>query len=153
MIEKGFHLKIIFFLLTFCCLQLGAVNEKEDFVYDLSLATQGVSVSQYNTGVNYSIGRGIEKDVEKAVYWYQLASEQGHSKAPFNIAIFYVDGINTDPDSELALEYFLLAEARGNANAKKYLDKLRKVDGLDLKEALVKFCCPESLSHSMISKN
>ena len=153
MIEKRFHLKIFFFLLTSCCLQLGAVNEKDDFVYDLSLATQGISVSQYNTGVNYSIGRGIEKDVEKAVYWYQRASEQGHSKAPFNIAIFYVDGINTDTDPGLALEYFLVAEERGNSKAKEYLDKLRKVDSLELKEALIKYCCPEPLSHSMISKN
>ena len=40
-------------------LQAKAITDKDDFVYDLSLATQGVSVSQYNTGVNYSIGRGI----------------------------------------------------------------------------------------------
>ena len=153
MLIKGLSKKTIFFLPTFLCLQLVAVNEKDDFVYDLSLATQGISVSQYNTGVNYSIGRGINKDVEKAVYWYQRANEQGHSKAPFNIAIFYVDGINTDPDPELALEYFLVAEERGNKHAKEFLDKLRRADNQDLKEALLKFCCPEPLSHSMISKN
>ena len=153
MLKKGHSKKTFFFLLAFFCLQLIAVSDKDDFVYDLSLATQGISVSQYNTGVNYSIGRGINKDVEKAVYWYQRANEQGHSKAPFNIAIFYVDGINTDPDPELALEYFLVAEERGNEHAKEFLDKLRKADNLDLKEALLKFCCPEPLSHSMISKN
>ena len=75
-----------------CSLSIFSIDVKEDFVYDLSLATQGISVSQYNTGVNYSIGRGIEQDLEKAVYWYQRASEQGHSKAPFNIAIIYTDG-------------------------------------------------------------
>ena len=153
MLIKGLSKKTIFFLLTFLCLQLVAVNEKDDFVYDLSLATQGISVSQYNTGVNYSIGRGINKDVEKAVYWYQRANEQGHSKAPFNIAIFYVDGINTDPDPELALEYFLVPEERGNKHAKEFLDKLRRADNPDLREALLKFCCPEPLSHSMIPKN
>ena len=153
MLIKGLSKKTIFFLLTFLCLQLVAVNEKDDFVYDLSLATQGISVSQYNTGVNYSIGRGINKDVEKAVYWYQRANEQGHSKAPFNIAIFYVDGINTDPDPELALEYFLVAEERGNKHAKEFLDKLRRADNPDLREALLKFCCPEPLSHSMIPQN
>ena len=153
MLKKGYSKKTIFLLLTFFCLQLIAVSEKDDFVYDLSLATQGISVSQYNTGVNYSIGRGINKDVEKAVYWYQRANEQGHSKAPFNIAIFYVDGINTNPDPKLALEYFLLAEERGNKHAKEFLDKLRKADNLDMKEALLKLCCPEPLSHSMISKN
>ena len=153
MLIKDLSKKTIFFLSTFLCLQLVAVNEKDDFVYDLSLATQGISVSQYNTGVNYSIGRGINKDVEKAVYWYQRANEQGHSKAPFNIAIFYVDGINTDPDPELALEYFLVAEERGNKHAKEFLDKLRRADNPDLREALLKFCCPEPLSHSMIPKN
>ena len=41
----------------------------------------------------------------------------------------------------------------GWSSAKIFLDKLRKADNLDLKEALIKFCCPEPLSHSMISKN
>mgnify|MGYP001200176645 FL=1 len=127
-----------------------AVNEKDDFVYDLSLATQGVSVSQYNTGVNYSIGRGITKDLEKAIYWYQRASEQGHSKAPFNIAIFYSDGVNIDPDSQLALDYFMLAEERGNLSAKKFLDKLREHNEMQMEEALIELCCPDPLSHSMI---
>ena len=34
-------------------------REKKEFVYDLSLATQGVMVSQYNTGVNYSLGIAV----------------------------------------------------------------------------------------------
>ena len=130
-----------------------AVNENDDFVYDLSLATQGISVSQYNTGVNYSIGRGISKDLEKAVYWYQRAHEQGHSKAPFNIAIIYIDGVHLDPNPDLALEYLLAAEERNNLSAKKFLDKLRTYDDMEIKEALLKFCCPDPLSHSMITKN
>ena len=130
-----------------------AVNENDDFVYDLSLATQGISVSQYNTGVNYSIGRGISKDLEKAVYWYQRAHEQGHSKAPFNIAIIYIDGVHLDPNPDLALEYLLIAEERNNLSAKKFLDKLGTYDDMEIKEALLKFCCPDPLSHSMITKN
>ena len=138
-----------FILITF---QLHAVDDKEDFVYDLSLATQGISVSQFNTGVNYSLGRGIEKDFEKAVYWYQRAHEQGHSKAPFNIALIYVNGINLDPEPKLALEYLLIAEERNNKEAKLFLNKLRQQENLKLEEALVKLCCPDPLSHSMISK-
>ena len=130
-----------------------AVNENDDFVYDLSLATQGISVSQYNTGVNYSIGRGISKDLEKAVYWYQRAHEQGHSKAPFNIAIIYIDGVHLDPNPDLALEYLLIAEERNNLSAKKFLDKLRTYDDMEIKEALLNICCPDPLSHSMITKN
>ena len=138
---------LAFFLISF---ESRAVNEKDDFVYDLSLATQGVSVSQYNTGVNYSIGRGITKDLEKAISWYQRASEQGHSKAPFNIAIFYSDGINIEANPKLALDYFLIAEERGNLSAKKFLDKLRQYDQMKIEDALIELCCPDPLSHSMI---
>lgn len=128
---------------------LFSVDEKDDFVYDLSLATQGISVSQYNTGVNYSLGRGIEKDMEKAVYWYQRANEQGHSKAPFNIAIIYTDGKNLKPDFSLAIKYFLIAEERNNKEAKEFLSKLRSLKGLSIEDALAQNCCPKPLLHSM----
>ncbi len=59
---KGLILLCILFNFS----NLFSVDEKDDFVYDLALATQGISVSQYNTGVNYSLGRGIDKDMEKA---------------------------------------------------------------------------------------
>jgi hypothetical protein len=67
---------------TYTCLALffglspfiHAVDEREDFVYDLSLATQGVSVSQYNTGVNYFTGRGIAKDFVKKLKNYKSSS-------------------------------------------------------------------------------
>ena len=73
---------------TYTCLALffglspfiHAVDEREDFVYDLSLATQGVSVSQYNTGVNYFTGRGIAKDLEKAVYGIREPANKGIPK-------------------------------------------------------------------------
>ena len=65
-------------------------REKKEFVYDLSLATQGVMVSQYNTGVNYSLGIGIHVDLEKSVFWFQEATRQGHSKAPFNLSLIHI---------------------------------------------------------------
>ena len=151
---KVFKSLLIYITAFFGLIQnLHAVNEKEDFVYDLSLATQGVSVSQYNTGVNYYIGRGIAQDMEKAVYWSQRASKQGHSKAPFNIAIIYGNGEVTDKNLALALEYFLMAAERGNEEAKELIKKLEKDSGLSMEESLAKICCPKPLSHSMVSKN
>ena len=144
--------KIFLSILVSYNLQAKAITDKDDFVYDLSLATQGVSVSQYNTGVNYSIGRGIGKDIEKAVYWYQRAHEQGHSKAPFNIAIIYTDGVNLESNPKLGLKYFLLAEKRNNSEAKEFLDKLRDYKSTSIEDALIKNCCPIPLSHSMIQK-
>ena len=117
------------------------------------MATQGVTVSQYNTGVNYYLGRGINRDLEKAVYWYQMASEEGHSKAPFNIGIIYANGEVADKDLTLALEYFLLSAKRGNKEAKKFIKLLKQNSGSNLEESLAEICCPEPLSHSMVSQN
>ncbi|MFL2701259.1 MAG: tetratricopeptide repeat protein [Gammaproteobacteria bacterium] len=144
----------IYFVLLFGFIPfIYAIDEEKDFVYDLSLATQGVTVSQYNTGVNYYIGRGIDKDLEKAVYWYQMASEEGHSKAPFNIAIIYANGEVPDKDFALALEYFLLSAERGNKEAKQFIKLLKRHGSSSLEESLAEICCPEPLSHSMVSKN
>ena len=59
-----FFLKGVFLIFSLTA----QANDKDDFVYDLALATQGVSVSQYNTGINYSLGRGIPKETEKSIY-------------------------------------------------------------------------------------
>ena len=143
------HAALLFGLVQF----IYAVDEKEDFIYDLSLATQGVSVSQYNTGVNYYIGRGVTKDIEKAVYWYQMANEQGHSKAPFNIAVIYGNGEVADKDLSLALEYFLISAYRSNKEARQFIKQLNGDAGSNIEKSLVKICCPKPLSHSMVSKN
>ena len=146
-------LHLYFFLLFGFTPFIYPIDNEKDFVYDLSLATQGVTVSQYNTGVNYYIGRGIDKDLEKAVYWYQMASEEGQSKAPFNIGIIYANGEVTDKDLTLALGYFLLSAERGNKEAKNFIKLLKQHGGSNLEESLAEICCPEPLSHSMVSKN
>ena len=99
-------------------------REKKEFVYDLSLATQGVMVSQYNTGVNYSLGIGIHVDLEKSVFWFQEATRQGHSKAPFNLAILYAKGGKILKDLTLSETYFLLSAERGNKEAKNFMNKV-----------------------------
>ena len=57
-------------------------REKKEFVYDLSLATQGIIVSQYNTGVNYSLGLGIHVDMEKASIGFKKLLSRGTQRPP-----------------------------------------------------------------------
>ena len=123
-------------------------REKKEFVYDLSLATQGVMVSQYNTGVNYSLGIGIHVDLEKGVFWFQEASRQGHSKAPFNLAILYAKGGKILKDLTLSETYFLLAAERGNKEAKNFMNKVYASKFKDSVDAIDKLCCPPLLLHA-----
>ena len=143
-------LKLLFFLVALASQNLtpDSEREKKEFVYDLSLATQGIIVSQYNTGVNYSLGLGIPMDMEKAVYWFQEATKQGHSKAPFNLAILYAKGGNVPKNLTLSETYFLLAAERGNKEAKDFISKIYASDFKNSAKAIDKLCCPSLLLHA-----
>ena len=45
------------------------------------LAERGSAQAQYNLGVCYENGDGVEKDTSEAMKWYRIASEQGHKDA------------------------------------------------------------------------
>ena len=143
-------LTLSLFLASFISLSLASDTEREkkEFVYDLSLATQGIMVSKYNTGVNYSLGLGIHLDMEKSVYWFQEATKQGHSKAPFNLAILYARGGEVPKNLILSETYLLLAAERGNKEAKEFINKVYASDFKDNAEAIDKLCCPPLLLHA-----
>lgn len=45
------------------------------------LAEKGSAQAQYNLGVCYENGEGVEKDTSEAMKWYRIAFEQGHKDA------------------------------------------------------------------------
>jgi TPR repeat protein len=44
-------------------------------------AAQGDLDAQYNLGVCYERGEGVEVDYEEAVKWYRIAARAGHEDA------------------------------------------------------------------------
>jgi TPR repeat protein len=44
-------------------------------------AAQGDLDAQYNLGVCYERGEGVEVDYEEAVKWYRIAAKAGHEDA------------------------------------------------------------------------
>ena len=145
---KSLKLLFFFVILVSQVVLPESEREKKEFVYDLSLATQGIIVSQYNTGVNYSLGLGIHVDMEKSVYWFKEATIQGHSKAPFNLAILYAKGDKVPKDLILSESYFLLAAERGNKEAKKFISKVYASKFKNSTKAIEELCCPPLLLHA-----
>jgi len=45
------------------------------------LANNGDSEAQYHLGYMFQTGTGVDKDSEKALYWYNKAAQNGHGKA------------------------------------------------------------------------
>ncbi|MBQ9771958.1 MAG: sel1 repeat family protein, partial [Lentisphaeria bacterium] len=44
-------------------------------------AEQGNALAQYNLGVCYENGEGVQKDLVQAVFWFRKAADQGYAQA------------------------------------------------------------------------
>ena len=55
----------------------------------------------YNVASFYYNDENIEKDLEKAIYWYEKASEKKYAKAAYNLSMIYLKENNyVDPKKE-----------------------------------------------------
>jgi hypothetical protein len=52
-------------------------------------ADQGDANAQFNVGVLYESGKGVQKDHAVAVTWYRKAADHGHAHAQCNLGIMY----------------------------------------------------------------
>ncbi len=71
-------------------------------------AEGGNAVAQYNLGVMYYNGTGVERNVEESTRWYRKAAEQGdpYAQCAFGLAL---------DDDEEALKWFRKAAEQGNS--------------------------------------
>lgn len=65
----------------------------EEVSYDPALSdSQAGAVEQFNTGLAYEEGRGVEQDYKKAEEWYLKAAENEYLKAQLKLAKMYEEG-------------------------------------------------------------
>ena len=84
-------------------------------------AEHGDADMQYALGAVYEVGKNVEKDPAKAVYWYQKAAEQGHAEAQYETARAYLNGTGVSKDSAKAVYWFRKAAEQGDENAQTIL--------------------------------
>ena len=87
-------------------------------------AEHGEAWAQFNLGVCYEDGRGVEKDSEQAIYWYRKAAEQGDPNAQRALGFCYM-GRNRIEDAKT---WFRRAAAQGDDTARSMLETLDKMD-------------------------
>ena len=98
----------------------GDTLETTDIDALLAEATEGDAIAQFNLGLCYHNGDGVEKDDEKAVEWYTKAAEQGHPDAQYTLGMVYgypwsYEGVVQD--FKKAVEWFALAAEQGHSEA------------------------------------
>lgn len=72
---------------------------------------------QYNWGLRYEFGMGVEKSPVMAVLCYRKAANQGHASAQYNLGLCYYNGTGVDKDPVQAARWFHMAAEQGHANA------------------------------------
>ncbi len=66
------------------------------------LAEQGNADAQYNLGLLYMNGKGVEKNDRQALFYFLDAARQGHAEAQFNAGLLFATGrgiTRTDRDA------------------------------------------------------
>jgi len=91
----------------------------------LPLAELGDAEAQFNLGVLYDEGAGVERNLATAADWYRKAAEQGFIDAQTNLGILYYHGLGVERDHEAAAHWFRLAADQGDAEAGEYLQRIR----------------------------
>ncbi|CAB4415373.1 unnamed protein product [Rhizophagus irregularis] len=71
-------------------------NEIETFKRYEKSAKQDDSDAQNYLGYFYENDLGVQKDLEKAFYWYQRSAENGNKLAHYNLISYYLNGRNID---------------------------------------------------------
>lgn len=69
-------------------------------------AKNNIANAQYNLGVLYHQGMGVDKNLDRAIALYQKASDQGHPEAQYNLGIANIEGIGVPYNPQKAATYF-----------------------------------------------
>jgi len=80
-------------------------------------AEDGNADAQFNLGVMYSKGRGVEQDFARAAHWYRKAAEQEDVPAQSMMGFMHLKGQGVPQDYQQALFWYLRAAGHGYAVA------------------------------------
>ncbi|WP_067620778.1 caspase family protein, partial [Dissulfuribacter thermophilus] len=76
-------------------------------------AGRGDVEAMFLLGSAYADGLGIEKDYEKAVYWFRKAAEKGEPLAMNNLGFMYENGLGVSQDYAKAFYWYQKAAEKG----------------------------------------
>jgi hypothetical protein len=125
-------LKIILLLITgyVSCVfsnDLKAENYSQSFWETYTSALRGDKIAQFQTGVIYERGIGVEQNQTQAAEWYKKSAIQGYIDAQYNIALMYASGRGVEKNDGFAMMWLSLAAKQGDREARKLL--LEFIDG------------------------
>ena len=91
------------------------------------LAQQGVARAQSNLGAAFLEGRGVARDVDRAVDWLKRAAEQGDAGGQRNLALCHYEGWGVPLDLAQAALWYEKAATQNDADAQDVLSYMKLI--------------------------
>ena len=85
------------------------------------LANDGDASAQFNLGLMYMTGQGVQQDSAAAALWFRKAADQGDAVAEFQLGDQYANGKGVPQDCSEAMIWFGRAAEQDHSVAKLYL--------------------------------
>ncbi|GAA5809265.1 hypothetical protein MFLAVUS_002670 [Mucor flavus] len=125
-----------FMLGVYCSSGLGNDERKPEqekaFKHFQKAAVKGMAEAQYNVGLRFLKGHGVEANSFNAAEFFRMAALQGFQLAQVNLAGMYSEGRGVKSDLDEAREWLQKAAAGGGSigkDAQKRLDELDEIQG------------------------
>jgi TPR repeat protein len=80
-------------------------------------AEKGNSTAQYNLGLIYHDGKGVDQDLGQAAKWFRAAAEKGLVDAQYNLGLMLALGQGVPQDFAEASKWWNRAALKGDAGA------------------------------------
>ena len=96
---------------------------KEAMTWYRNAADQGYAAAEFNVGLLYATGKGVEKNEAEAAKWYRKAADQGSAVAQYHLGTFYLMGIGVQEDREHAFQWFMKSAEQGLPVAQKLVSE------------------------------
>lgn len=102
---------------------------EEAFAKWESLAKRGNAQGILNLANMYQAGKGVPRNLEKALEWYRVGGEQGDPQCLYNVAKAYEAGLGTPADAAKSYHYKQRAAEAGSSQAQVEVAKALKANG------------------------
>lgn len=89
--------------------------------WTIKSAENGNKISQYNLGMRFEEGNGLDKNLSMALKWYKKSAVQGYIIAQQRIGYNYIKGVWGKVNLEKGLKWYEMAGENGSVNSIKFL--------------------------------
>ncbi|CAO3594527.1 unnamed protein product [Absidia cylindrospora] len=127
-VDSGGNPQCHFMLGVYYSSGLGTTSKEPDqtkaFKHFQKAAIKGLPEAQYNVGLRFLKGHGVEQNMFNAAEFFTMAATQGFQLAQANLASMYVEGRGVKKDTEQATQWFMKAAGGGGPIGKEAQQQL-----------------------------